>query len=266
MTHRQRENFLQTLWAYYDKYARTMPWRQTTDPYKIMVSEVMLQQTTVGRALPKYREFITKFPNIEALASAPLDRVLVAWSGLGYNRRAKYLHQSAKQLIAEHTFPKTQNALVALPGIGANTAGAILAYAFDKPAVFIETNIRTVLIYHFFSDKTNVPDKALLDLLGSVISHVQSPREFYWAMMDYGTYLKKTIGNLNVKSKSYSKQSAFAGSKRQIRGQVLKLLIEKPRSSQQIAMHITDDRLNRVLSDLMKEQLVIHKDGVYCLG
>ncbi len=134
---------------------REMPWRAAEadgsfDPYKILVSELMLQQTQVARVVPKFTEFVAKFPTLEALANASLGDVLKAWQGLGYNRRAKYLHSAAQALISKEAPWKCED-LVALAGVGPNTAGAVLAYAYNQPVLFVETNVRSVFIHHFFN-------------------------------------------------------------------------------------------------------------------
>ncbi|HSH55930.1 MAG TPA: hypothetical protein VK983_03830 [Candidatus Limnocylindrales bacterium] len=265
---------------YYESGRHEMAWRQPgrggkLDPYKILVSELMLQQTQVARVEPKYAEFMAQFPNVQSLAAAPLAAVLKAWSGLGYNRRAKYLWEAARVIHAEHKdqFPKTYDALVALPGIGPNTAGAMLAYAFDQPVVYLETNIRTVLIHHFFGDKQGVADaelRAVLEQLvpgsSDVTDAALSPRQFYWALMDYGSFLKKSVGNKNTASRSYTKQSAFHGSKRQVRGQVLRLLKNGPMPQVQLQKEISDERLAQVLEDLMAEGLLNRTGTRYRLG
>lgn len=255
--------FNEILWQFYAQQGRhDLPWRQPKreghfDPYKIVVSELMLQQTQVQRVTPKFNEFLMKFPTVEALAAAPLADVLVAWSGLGYNRRAKFLWLTAQQVCTDHGghFPKTLPELVALPGIGKNTAGAILAYAFNQPAIFIETNVRTAYIHHFFKDHTDIPDAAIAALLEQTLDR-ENPREFYWALMDYGSYLKRTVGNVSKYSKSYIKQSKFEGSKRQVRGQVLKLLANGAHTTSQLTAKIADDRLPEVLQALTAEGLI----------
>lgn len=259
--------FINELTTYFDAHKRDLPWRHTTDPYKIMVSEIMLQQTQVNRVIPKYEAFLTKFPNIQMLALAKLAEVLSAWSGLGYNRRAKFLHQAAQKVVADFggNMPRTVDELTQLPGIGKNTAGAIVAYAYNRPVVFIETNIRTVLLHHFFVDQDDVSDRQLVEILNELIDYIECPREFYWAMMDYGTFLKTTDNNIH-RSKHYVRQSKFAGSKRQIRGQVIKLLIEQPMSGIELQKTITDERLLDVLQDLQNEQLIVHKDNQYRLS
>ncbi|HVX24272.1 MAG TPA: hypothetical protein VG992_02945 [Candidatus Saccharimonadales bacterium] len=213
----------------------------------------MLQQTQVARAIPKYEQFLTLFPTATSLAATPLGDVLRAWSGLGYNRRAKYLWQAAQQL--SDSFPTDIAALVQLPGIGPNTAGAVLAYSFNQPVVFIETNIRTVFIHHFFNDQIDVTDKSVLEIVATTLD-IEHPREWYWALMDYGAFLKQTVGNLNQQSKHYAKQSKFEGSKRQIRGEVLRQLAVSSQTVDELAKNIVDNRLRTVIEDLLSEGMI----------
>lgn len=198
-----------------------MPWREDHTFYAVLVSELMLQQTQVERVKKKFSEFMQCFPTIEALADAPLGDVLVVWQGLGYNRRAKYLHDAA-QAIIDTAVPTTYEQLVALPGVGANTAGAILAYCYNRPSVFIETNIRTVYIYHFFHNRDDVDDKELRELVKSTIEQ-DHPRQWYYALMDYGAYLKTQVSNIN-RSRHYKKQSPLVGSLREMRGMIIREL------------------------------------------
>lgn len=274
--------FYEALSGYYSEHGRhDMPWRQPSrtngkfDPYKIMVSELMLQQTQVSRVTPKYLMFLERFPTVRALAAAPLAEVLTAWSGLGYNRRAKFLWQAAQLVVEQYAavFPDEQAELQKLPGIGPNTAGAIMAYAYDAPVLFVETNIRTVIIHHFFDDQIEVADKAILEILAEVMPRVVTEkdaiathREFYWAMMDYGAHLKKTVGNMSRFSQTYAKQSTFQGSKRQLRGQVLRLLADRPQAQAELQTQITDTRLNEVLAMLTAEGLISRQANVIHLG
>lgn len=195
-------DFQQVVWDYYATHGRhdlvwRIPHEHGFDPYAIMVSEIMLQQTQVVRVVPKYQAFMAQFPTIQALADAPLADVLAAWSGLGYNRRAKFLWQAAKAVVEHYggVMPRTVTELTTLPGVGKNTAGAIAAYAYNSDAVFIETNIRTVFIHHFFADDSAVRDASLEPFICQTVRAARetvgrSPREWYWALMDYGTYLK----------------------------------------------------------------------------
>lgn len=262
--------FQAAVWRYYDQHGRhDLPWRQpdvdgSFSPYKIMVSELMLQQTQVSRVVPKYYEFLERFPDASFLARAPLGDVLVAWQGLGYNRRAKYLWQAAQMVTSQlhGDFPKDQKELTALPGVGWNTAGAIMAYAYDAPVRFIETNVRTVYIHHFFDDRTDVSDKEIEQLAAT------GGRSWHWALMDYGVHIKQTHGNKSRASKSYSKQSPFQGSRRQVRGAVVRYLSQRSASREVLAAGPGlqgDPRLDSVLADLVREGLVVERSGSYSL-
>jgi A/G-specific adenine glycosylase len=259
-------DFQETVWEYYRGHGRDLPWRRfepggSIDPYKVLVSEFMLQQTQVSRVVPKFDEFIRAFPTLQHLAASAQGEVLKNWSGLGYNRRAKFLHQTAQTLIPKDR-PWKYEDLVACSGIGPDTAGAILAYAYDQPVVFLETNIRTVLIYHFFRHEDKVADVELRKLAAEVLDR-ENPREWYWALMDYGSYLKRTVGNLSRASKSYTRQSPFQGSQRQIRGHIIRLLLLRPHSAAEINAIIADERVNTVLAALVQEGLITLKDDNY---
>lgn len=255
-----KKQFVQTVWEHYRTHGRhDLPWRHTTDPYLIVVSEVMLQQTQVDRVVPKYQAFVGRWGSAQALARAPLRDVLQAWQGLGYNRRARYLHECAKAVTEKGgVFPDTHDALIKLPGIGSYTAGAVLAFAFNKPVPLIETNVRTVYIHHFFADQTDVTDTEILQLVTQTLDTHQA-REWYWALMDYGSYLKKTHGNLNTKSSSYTKQSKFAGSNRQIRGAIIRTLAAGSLTRTELQKRLrlyTPKRIDEQLLKLQQEKLV----------
>ncbi len=260
-------SFREVVLEYYNSNGRhDLPWRQAADPYQILVSEIMLQQTQVARVIPKYQEFLLRFPDVQTLAKADLGDVLKVWNGLGYNRRAKFLWMAAQKIVEDFggEFPVDTKKLESLPGVGANTAGAILAYAFNKPVIFIETNIRTVYIHHFFNDRTEVPDKEIRLLVEQTLD-MQNPRTWYWALMDYGTYLKLSVGNLSRASKTYTKQSKFKGSRRQIRGQIIKTLIDSPANGSRLRKVISDPRLVSVLDELVDEKMIRLTDVGYTL-
>lgn len=260
--------FLTNLKSYYQANARhTMPWRLNTSPYSVLLSEIMLQQTQVDRVVPKYQKFITELPNFENLASASTTDVIRLWQGLGYNRRALYLQQTAKIVVSDYdnTLPNDRASLESLPGIGPSTSGAIMAYSFNKPVVFIETNIRRVLIHHFFTDQTNILDSQITLLLEAILPKLQeysfTTQSFYWAMMDYGTYLKGVVINPNRKSKHYTKQSKFAGSDRQLRGAIIQKLSQNQFSTdEELAILATtkNQQLNfvRILTSLEEEGFI----------
>lgn len=263
-------DFQEMVWDYYHRAGRTaLPWRQpepdgTFDPYKIMVSELMLQQTQVARVIPKFETFTSAFPTVGVLAEASLGDVLRLWQGLGYNRRAKFLWQAAGAVVRRGEFPRRQQDLVKLPGVGANTAGAICAYAYNEPALFVETNIRTVYIHHFFDDREQVTDTDILEALRATMDY-EHPREWYWALMDYGTFVKATHGNKSRASKTYVRQSKFAGSRRQVRGRVVRLLGERPWGIGELQETIADPRISEVLAELQTEGLIRMQGRKYTL-
>ena len=258
-----KEEFQEFIWEQGRVLYRTMPWREDTDPYYILVSEIMLQQTQVDRVLPKFEEFIATFPDIIALAKAPLSEVLKLWSGLGYNRRAKFLHEAAKVVV--HDFkgeiPSTQLELITLPGVGVNTAGAIQAYAFNEPVVYIETNIRTVYFHHFFDHADTVSDAEILTLAADMLD-TEHPREWYWALMDYGSFLKRSGVRLNAKSSHYVKQSALAGSVRETRGAILKAVSkDSPTQAELRKVVVDDERFLPALQALITEGFIVERKG-----
>lgn len=238
-----------------------MPWRQDTRPYYVLVSELMLQQTQVDRVIPKFHDFIAAFPDEHALARASLAEVLRLWQGLGYNRRAKYLHQAANKVVGEWggVWPSTHEGLRQLPGVGPNTAGAMMAYVYNQPVVFIETNIRSVYFYHFFASDDAVSDGQIRDALQATLDG-EHPREFYWALMDYGTWLKRQrLGSITA-SKHYKKQSPLEGSVRQIRGRIVAVLSADDLSVADVAALVgRDDRFDAALAGLVRDGLVTRR-------
>lgn len=258
--------FKQKILRYFRRHKRDLPWRHTTDPYRIWVSEVMLQQTQVPRVIEKYHTFLKTFPTIQSLAKAPLSKVLALWQGLGYNRRAKHLHQGAKYIVSNHSgiFPKDKESLLLIPGVGPYTAGAIRVFAFNEPEVLIETNIRTVYTHHFFPKRKKVHDKELLLLIEKTCPK-KNPRDWYAALMDYGTYLKQEGIKINSKSAHYAKQKPFKGSDREIRGKILRTLIAGPQSLQLLCKEIQDSRIESQLQNLYKEGLVTKQGSKYQL-
>ncbi len=242
---------------------RSMPWREDTRPYYVLVSELMLQQTQVERVVPKFEAFITAFPDESTLASASLADVLRLWNGLGYNRRAKFLHEAAKKITQEYDgiFPSDQAGLLSLPGVGKNTAGAISAYAFNQPAIFVETNVRTVYFQHFFAEGDLVDDRQIIEQLEATLDH-EHPREFYWALMDYGSWLKRSGAGRIQQSRHYKKQAPLKGSVREIRGAIIRELGKGDMTDVQLrAVIVIDDRFEPALAGLMKDGLVMQAAG-----
>lgn len=220
--------FRKKIYTYYRKYGRDLPWRKTLNPYHILVSEIMLQQTQVERVLEKYDEFIKAFPDFPSLARASLRKLITVWQGMGYNRRALALRSLAQTLMNEHRgkLPSDPEDLIALPGIGRYTAGAVAAFAFNQPVLFIDTNIRRVFIHTFLHDQENIKDEDILPLIQQTID-ASDPRTWYNALMDYGAMLKREQINPNRRSAHYQRQSPFENSNRQIRGRILKVLVEE---------------------------------------
>ncbi|MEI6387588.1 MAG: A/G-specific adenine glycosylase [Spirochaetota bacterium] len=217
--------FRKMVLAWYADNRRDFPWRETRDPWAILLSEIMLQQTQTQRVIPRYLAFLKAFPGPQALAAAPLPELLVLWSGLGYNRRALALKRAAEEISGRFggTVPSGDEELQSLPGIGPYTSAAVMAFAFGQPVLLIETNIRAAFIHHFFPDGAKVPDREILPLVAEALDH-SDPRNWYYALMDYGSDLKKRLPNPNRRSAHYAKQSAFADSHRRVRGEVLRIL------------------------------------------
>lgn len=256
-----KKAFQKRVYKHFREHARDFPWRRTKDPYHILVSEIMLQQTQAGpRTVGKYQVFLEAFPTLRDLAKAPLSHVLTLWQGLGYNRRAKALRDTARIIVETHNgkIPHDQEKLEALPGVGPYTAAAIRAFAFNETAIVIETNIRTAFIHHFFKDGNEVHDKDIIPLVETVLDH-KNPRDWYQALMDYGSMLKREKGNASRKSKHYVRQSPFRGSSRHIRGDIIKLLVNETKlTSSALAKRSNHDPkdVTQQLHRLVEEGLV----------
>jgi len=262
-------SFRKTIYTYYDMHGRDLPWRRTRNPYRILVSEIMLQQTQVERVIEKYKEFLAAFPDFPSLAKAPLAKLLRIWSGMGYNRRALSLKSLAQTVVEEHQgrLPSDQEKLLALPGIGKYTAGAVTAFAFNKPIVFIDTNIRRVYIHEFFHDREEIHDDEIMPLLEQTMD-AGNPRKWYNALMDYGAMLKREQVNPNRRSAHYTKQSPFENSNRQVRGSILKLLVkDAPLTRSQIVTKtgMDPERIKKNLVLLAEEGFIIKKGRTYLI-
>jgi A/G-specific adenine glycosylase len=268
LTIEQIQNFQKKVYEYYHKNRRDFAWRSNITEYKVFVSEVMLQQTQTSRVIFKFEEWMQKFPTIESVAQATSYEILSAWQGLGYNRRGLNLARAAQMIITEFNgqLPKNLNDLEKLPGIGPNTAGSISAFAFNFPVVFIETNIRTVFLHEFFQNKELVHDKEILQLVQETLDQKNS-RDWYYALMDYGVYLKKELKINNKKSKHYSRQSKFQGSRRQVRGAIIRILSKIKKISEEdlcflVHQEIPENQhsVELILEELLDEKLVVRKD------
>lgn len=267
------KQFQKKIYDYYLKNKRNFSWREQITPYKIFISEVMLQQTQTSRVIFKFEQWIQKFPDFKTLAEASQHEVLATWQGLGYNSRGIRLARSAEIIVTKfhEKLPDTLEELQSLPGIGPNTAGSISAFAFNKPVVFIETNIRTVFLHEFFKDKDSVCDKEILKLVEQTLDK-NNPRDWYYALMDYGVYLKKELKINNKKSKQYAKQSKFIGSRRQVRGAIIRILSQLKNLSTEDLLFLLEQELptnqhsfSSVLDELREEKLIFEKNNNFFL-
>ena len=262
--------FRKIVLAYYRDQGRDLAWRRTTDPYRILVSEIMLQQTQVERVTEKFPLFIAAFPDFPALAQAPLGEVLAVWQGMGYNRRAIFLQKCARRIIEEFdgVLPQEPEILKTFPGIGRATAASICAFAFNQPVVFIETNIRRVFIHFFFGDSPAVDDAEILLLVKKTL-YRKDPRTWYNALMDMGTDLRTMVENPNRRSRHYTKQTVFEGSDRKIRGSIIRILLAHEHMTQNaIAQKVTEEpgRVTRILTDLQEEGFIVRSGSGYSLA
>ena len=256
----QVARFREKIYQHYADHGRVMPWRSSQDPYHIVVSEIMLQQTQVERVVPKYEQFITTFPHFFSLAQAPLRDILSVWQGLGYNRRALALQKISQQVASDYggKLPESVETLQTFPGVGPATAGAICAFAFNQPTVFIETNIRRVFIHSFLPGRNKIKDKEILPLVEKTLDTSQ-PRIWYFALMDYGAALKKMSANPNRRSARHSRQPPFEGSNRQIRGLILRFLLENSEATEKELMRAvgrSPDLVKQIIRQLLTEGFI----------
>lgn len=258
--------FQEKVWDFYRKHGRDhLPWREKVTPYGVFVSEVMLQQTQVSRVLERYDRWLKRFSGFEALAAAPTRAVLEEWQGMGYNRRALWLKTAAEIVVRDYKgeLPHDPAELVKLPGVGPHTAGSMAAFAYEVPTVFIETNIRRGFIHEFFEDREGVSDAELRPYVEAAVDREQ-PREWYWALMDYGSDLAKRVPNPNRRSKHYTVQSKFEGSVRQLRGEVLRQLLEGPKAIAELRLN--DERLEAAVKALEREGFIERRANVLMLA
>ena len=264
--------FRNTIRQYYkDKSRSDLPWRHTCNPYRILVSEIMLQQTQIERVLRKYPVFIKKYPDFGSLARARVRTLYSVWKGMGYNRRALALKNIACIISAapyHGRLPADAHDLMRLPFVGQSTAGAVAAFAFGRPAVFIETNIRRVFIHFFFREKKKVSDREILFLIEKTLDG-KDPRSWYYALMDYGSALRNLKENPNRKSSRYKKQSPFEGSNRQMRAKILRLISERRNMSvKELAglVNMPCDKTSEIIDQLCKEGFIKKKGPCVRMG
>jgi len=265
----QVNHFRKKIYDHYAKHGRDLPWRKRITPYRVLVSEIMLQQTQVDRVIEKYKEFLSAFPDFKTLAKAPLPKLLKIWSGMGYNRRALSLRKLAQAVVVEHKgrLPSDPHVLLTLPGIGQYTAGALSAFAFNKPVVFMDTNIRRVYIHEFLHDRRNIHDDELFPLVEKTLDS-KDPRKWYNALMDYGAMLKLEHGNPNIRSVHYTRQSPFENSNRQVRGRIIKALVTgAPLTEARIVTEtgMAAGRVRKNLDQLEREGFIMKRRGRYLI-
>lgn len=254
---------------------RDLPWRNTRDSYEVLVSEVMLQQTQVARVLDKWPSWLERFPTVDALAAAPVAAVLEEWRGLGYNRRALALKHAAERCSEVHAgaLPCGLLELLALPGVGPATAAGVRAFAWNLPGVYLETNVRTVLIHELMDDRVGVSDRELIPILEAACDG-EDPRGWYYALLDYGAHLKKTVPNPSRRSRHHARQSAFEGSNRQKRSWLLRAVMDDPgRTAGELAGGLSEaeraagrdplpqPEVERILCSLRDEGFLSEADG-----
>jgi A/G-specific adenine glycosylase len=271
--------FKKIIWAHYCRAGRTnLPWRHTRDPYAILVSEIMLQQTQVARITEYYKKFLARFPNFRALVRARQSDVLRVWQGLGYNRRAIFLQRTAKIVVEQYggKLPNNREAFESLPGIGKGTSGSLMAFTFNQPEVFIETNIRRVFIYFFFPRRRTVTDAELERYIERSVDK-KNPREWYWALMDYGAAMLvaeaapgRAVKNPNRRSAHYKKQSAFAGSDRELRGNIVRSTLAAKKNKIEAKellqkLNIPPTRFKKIVRALEKEGFIVRKKDYICI-
>lgn len=263
--------FQKHILSWYKTHRRNLPWRNTKDPYRILVSEVMLQQTQVARVLPKYKEFLHEFPTLKKLAKAPDKILFKTWAGLGYWRRARFLKETAQKITKSYrSFPKEPKILQTFPGIGIYTARALSCFAFGNTEAFLDTNIRRVYLHFFFPKRTNVSDTEILPIAQRAVWK-KDPREWHYALFDYGATVLKDK-KINTRSKHYAKQSKFKGSFRSFRTTVIRFLLDQPNqtTTQNRIKHFLKEAqspytLTKILTALEKDGLIKRKRNSYSL-
>ena len=271
------EEFSATVWERGRELYRDLPWRDTHDPYAILLSEVMLQQTQVSRVMGRWEQWLETFPTIADLASAPLPPVLELWQGMGYNRRALNLKRCAEEVVAMHdgVVPSDKKALLALPGIGPSTSAGVRIFAFRQPGMYLETNVRAVFIHELFPGRESVADKELVSLVEATCPQDARVRAWYYALLGYGAYLKKTMPNPTRRSKHYTRQSKFEGSHRQKRAYLLRRVIDDALSTEDLARDLAQserasgrqepsvEEVRAILDELEREGFVMRRGDAW---
>ena len=255
--------FHNKIFRWWEKNRRDFPWRKTEDPYKILVSEIMLQQTQTSSVVRKYNEFLEKYPDIESLSNAPKGELLSIWSGLGYNRRALWLQEASQQLQELERFPQSPKELQNLKGIGKYTANSILIFAFNLDLATVDTNIRRILISEGFASEDS-SEKELFQIAERLLPKGRS-RDWHNALMDYGA-IHLTASKTGIKPTS--QQSKFKGSDREKRGKILKFLIEKKKGTFTELKSIVEadvEQLEAIITKMEKDGLISKKGRFYVI-
>jgi A/G-specific adenine glycosylase len=261
------QQFQKKILEWYAINIRDFPWRQDRNPYHILISEVMSQQTQISRVVPKYEAWLEKFPTIEALAAAKISEVLAAWSGLGYNRRALFLKKAAEVIVQTYDgkFPQDEKSLRSLPGIGEYTARALLCFAFDQQIAVVDTNVRKVILVEFPDALDTIKD---IQLIAEQLLPHGKAYEWNQALMDYSSAI------LKQEKIPIPKQSKFHGSHRYYRGQILKNLLQKKTIAVKemgglIKKEYTnsDEKwLQKLIEELRAEGFIVIKNGEIILA
>ena len=248
--------FQKKVMSWWKKSARGLPWRKHPSPYEVLVSEIMLQQTQVSRVVPKYLEFLKEFPSLEALASANTKQLLTIWSGLGYNRRALWLKEAAREIVEQGSFPRQVSKLQKLKGLGPYTSRSILIFAFNEDLAAVDTNIRRIFIALGFADE-DTSEKDLQRVADALLLNGRSS-DWHNALMDYGSAV---LTSSSTGIEPTSKQSQFSGSTRRTRGLIVRILTQYDSlsASQIISQLDLDDMKITEVIDILR-QLV--QDGL----
>jgi A/G-specific adenine glycosylase len=266
--------FQQFILNWYSNKARRLPWRMTLDPYSILVSEIMLQQTQVTRVIPKYCEFLSKFPSLDSLSFAPRSTIFQIWQGLGYWKRALNLQATCLQIYNDYNgqFPTKQSILEGMPGIGPYTSAAVTCFAFNRPVVFIDTNIRKVYRHFFFAGNPDVSDEILFPIARKALWH-EDPRSWHYALFDYGSIvLRKKSGKI---SGNFSKTVPYKGSVRQLRSKIIHLILNSPNQLisrivlhqilDKMKSHYIDGAPQKAITSLIKDAIIKDIEGNYLI-
>lgn len=252
MEEKRIRKFQNMIFDWWKLNKRDLPWRHTNDPYKILVSEIMLQQTNVSRVLPKYKEFLKKFPHIRVLQKAVVSDVLRVWKRMGYNRRALYL----KKAVASGKIPETEKELMKLPGVGKYTARAICVFAYKRDIAAVDTNIRQIITHFLFNDK---PQKeSIIQDVADQLLPIGKSWEWHQALMDYGAL---EMPKLKVKKIKKSGGIPFKETNRYFRGKIIDVLREGPVDED----ILLDTYSASVIGGLIKDGLIERKSGMFQL-